>query len=179
MKKEIILAIIIGLTLGLVLTYGFYTARRSLSGRGRPQLSATPQPTPGVDSELLTILSPQDESVQSKKEVTVTGNTFAKGFVVVFINAKEFITTADDTGNFSVIGELAPGGNTIHVTALDENGQSVSVERTVVFLTSDLLTSTGQATPSAKVAPSPSPSPKASLKATAVPKVTPKPSPTP
>jgi hypothetical protein len=131
MKKEIIIAILIGLALGLFITYGIYQARTGLSDRSiDPNLITQPTSDTPFSGELA-LNSPLDESVQNENTVSVSGTTLPNSFVVVFVGNNETITHSDDSGNFSVEVELEDGGNVVTVFVIDEDGSSLSVERTV------------------------------------------------
>jgi hypothetical protein len=147
MKKELLLAIVIGLTFGLIITYGIYRARMTLSQPPRTAQSS-PTPTASPDSENsanLRIVSPNDESVQSDKAITVAGASLPGSHVVIFINDTEHLTTADTSGNFSIQGTLEAGSNIITIHALDENGKVTVQERTVILVSpsADTQTATG------------------------------------
>lgn len=137
MRKEIVLAIVIGLAVGLILTYGFYLARTALqrdpSNNLNQQALTSPSPDPSGNG-VLSVISPVDESVQSSSSVTITGATIVNSFVVIFVNDEEFITTADESGNFSIEAELEDGSNVITVHAIDEDGKQTTVERTVIVV---------------------------------------------
>jgi hypothetical protein len=149
MKKELLLAIVIGLTFGLIITYGIYRARMTLSQPPRTsQSSPTPTALPEDNSANLRIVSPEDESVQSDKTITVAGATLPNSHVVIFINDDENITTADASGNFSIQGTLEAGSNVITVHVLDENGVTTVQERTVILVSSP--SESQAATPSAE-----------------------------
>jgi hypothetical protein len=152
MKKEMLLAIVIGLSLGLLLTYGFYRARLAMT---RPrtqvnQVSTSPVPSPTASTDLV-IISPADEVVQSERTTQITGTTRPNNFVVIFVNDEEQITQGDADGNFSIEADLETGSNVIIVQAIDEDGATTTVERTVI-----VATLTGS-TPEASASASPSP----------------------
>jgi hypothetical protein len=163
MKKEVFVAIFLGLALGLIVSYGIYTARKSLKDT-QNQITVTPEPTPssGVHNSL-TLISPEDESIQAVKEVKITGTTDPESLVIIFVNDKENISSADSSGNFSLQTDLNQGANTIVVRTIDEDGNVAEEERTVIFTTVSLDESV--ASPSATPAPTkkptatPSPSP--------------------
>lgn len=163
MRKEVIIAILLGLLVGLAITYGFYSARRALERPNNPTVSPSPSPSASTNSSLV-LHAPADESVTSTPEVTVTGNSLANAYVVVFINDVETLTNADQTGAFSVSGTLQAGSNIISVHSLDENGADTAVEHTVILLTNEFAEINLPATGSAKKATAPSPSPSASTK---------------
>ncbi len=180
MKKEVVIAIIIGLSLGLVVTYGIYRAKTSLSS-GQQAASTTndASPTPpGSVHNSLKLLSPEDESVQANNEVKVTGATDPDAIVIIFMNEQPKVIHADKSGNFSIQATLQAGSNVITVRTLDEEGNSVEEQRTVIFTTAS-FEDTPVATPSGAVQVSPTP--KASPKPSATVKVSPSPksSPTP
>jgi hypothetical protein len=177
MKKEVIIAVLIGLSLGLIVTYGIYTARRTFmtnnSTKSLP--SPTPPSTPSPNNSSLSVISPEDETLQFSKEVKVTGTTRSGSLIVIFVNEKNVVTRADQSGNFSIQTTLDEGSNVITTRAIDEDGKSVEDQRVVIFSTTSL--DDPVASSSAKVSPSPSPKPKVTPKPTikASPKVTPTP----
>ncbi len=150
MKKEVLLAVLIGLVSGLIITYGVYRAQTSLS-QPRNSVDTTAQPTAdpqSSDNPNLSIVSPEDETVQSEESVTVAGATLPGSYVVIFINDVQSITTADSSGNFSIQTKLEAGSNIIRVHSLDENGVETVQERTVILVSSS--DSSAEATSSAK-----------------------------
>lgn len=138
MKKEVILAVLLGLSLGLIVTYGIYRARRAFIHS--PLVSVSPTPTTPDASvyNSLTLASPEDETIQSTKEIKITGTTKARSIIVALVNTKEHITTADDSGNFSISADLDLGSNVITVRAIDEDGNVAEQQRTVIFFTGSL-----------------------------------------
>lgn len=169
MKKEVVIAVLIGLSLGLIVTYGIYTARRSLMSTNSSLPTPTPSSTPAPTSSVLSVVSPDDESLQFTSDVKIAGTTKPGSLVIIFINDKYQITHADQSGNFGIGVQLDEGSNVITTRAIDDNGQTVDDQRTVIYSTTDLTepvassSATVVATPSAKlkktkVTPSPSPS---------------------
>jgi hypothetical protein len=149
MKKEVVIAILIGLSLGLFITYGIYQARTGVSRRSSdPSLVASPSPKEQFTGELV-LNSPIDETVQNETALSVSGTTIPNSFVVVFVGNEETITDSDDSGNFSVEVELENGANIITVFVIDEDGRSLSVEKTVIVsdetLQEETATESGEA----------------------------------
>lgn len=139
MKKEVGVAILIGLTFGVIITIGLYRARLSTVNRGNQNnLTASPSPEPSGASSTLILNSPEDESIQSTKSVTVAGTTTPHAYVVVFINNQDFFTTADSTGHFSIAADLETGSNIIDAHSIDEDGKATIEERTVIYSTTGL-----------------------------------------
>lgn len=174
MRKEVLLAIFIGLSLGLIITYGVYTARssrRTPAVTPTPSLSANPSGSPFESSELV-ITNPQDESIQKEAELTVTGTTWANAFVVVVVNDTETVTTADENGDFSVKVKLKSGGNIITVAALNTDGKQIIQERTVTWANDETASEDDES-----ASPSPTARPSTTPRATATPRPTTTPTP--
>ncbi len=138
MKKEVLVAVFVGLSMGLIITFGVYRVKSSITQKPtaefiqtNPETEATTTPT------VLALHSPEDGTIQLEKELTVTGTTIANSFVVVFINNSDYVSTSDGSGNFTVKVTLDEGVNIIRVHVIDENSSSVVEERLVVV--SDLF----------------------------------------
>lgn len=139
MNKEVVIAGIIGLTLGLIITYGVYTARTALFTK--PKLTLVPSPQPSAQpsaSQALVLNAPDEGTVSLEKEIVITGNTQPESFVVVANSVNENITTADNTGTFSSKVILNEGGNILSVFAIQEDGTVNKVDRSVAYLTEKL-----------------------------------------
>ena len=143
MKKEVFLAISIGFILGLIITFGIWTANKSL--KQLPQTTPTPSPVPVTSlsptpssSVTLTLTSPEDESLTSQNSVTVSGKTFPNASVAITSESGEQIITADSSGNFSSSVDLDGGYNTITAAAFDQTGNSSSQSVTVTYTTSKI-----------------------------------------
>lgn len=163
MKKELFLAVLIGLSLGLIITYGIYTARTSLLRPRSTDASASPATTPSPETSVVVLHSPEDESVVTVAELTIAGTTIPKTIVVIVVDDQDTITLADESGNFSTTVTLKPGANIVLVSQFDENGVETHLERIVTYLTNDFTAIS--ATPAASLKPSPSVKPTASPKA--------------
>ncbi|MFH2118548.1 MAG: hypothetical protein ABII10_02335 [Candidatus Paceibacterota bacterium] len=131
MKKETIIAILIGLSLGLFITYGVYQTRTSISRRSNDPKLTMIEPAEDFAGELV-LNSPLDESVQADDSVIVSGTTLPNSFVVIFVGNEETITNSDDSGNFSTETSLEEGSNIITVYVIDEDGRTLSVEKTII-----------------------------------------------
>lgn len=150
MKKEVVLAITIGFILGLIITFGIWTAQNSLK-----QLPAGPTPTPLLtsvtsDSDTaasptpagsastgmtLSLSSPEDETLSNNNKVTVSGKTSAGAVVALIFETGEKIIQADNTGSFSTEIALEGGYNFISVTAYDAAGNTASDNVVVTYTT--------------------------------------------
>ncbi|MEO8581828.1 MAG: hypothetical protein ABI425_04635 [Patescibacteria group bacterium] len=177
MKKEAIFAIIMGVIVGLGITFGIYKLKKSSATSTEDQLKKIDQqatPTPSADAnQKLLITSPKDESILTSTTLRVSGSAEPNEMIVVFINDKEYITQADSIGAFAQDVELDAGGNILQFTAIASDGKQTSVTQNVVVSSVSLdeaveAAPEDQASSSAKATPTKKPI--ATPKATATPK---------
>ena len=143
MKKEVLFAIVIGFALGLVITFGIWTANKSLtqttSQQEAPPEETELQPNPTlVPQHSLTISSPEDNLVSSEEEIEVSGQTSAEAVVVILYPGGEEIIQADQQGKFSTQITLEGGENQITVLAYDQEENETSQTLTVVYSTAEI-----------------------------------------
>lgn len=142
MRKEITLAILIGLVMGLFITFGVYQARKSeerTAATDVQKLEENVEPSPEVDQDgKLAVHHPQDETVQAETNTKVAGQAPANAQIVIFVNQTPYLTQADETGNFSKEVELDTLSNVITVHAVDEDGVTSQVQKTVIVYDQEL-----------------------------------------
>lgn len=147
MKKEVFLAIAIGFALGLVITFGIWTANKSIAsikttdvsptpteeitGSTTPQGTDEPEPT----STTLTISEPEDELLTNKNTIVVAGKAPANATVAIIYEGDEQIVIADASGAYTATVNLIAGYNVITVTSFDATGAEASQSRTVTYST--------------------------------------------
>ena len=145
MKKEVFLAVLVGFILGLVITFGIWTANKNL----KPKISsdsAIPAPTqaaptsvPSQPSTLsLTVASPEDELFTNSSTLTVSGSTSPLATIIILTESDELTTVANDKGAFSVDFELEGGYNRLTITAFDSNGNTASKQFVVTYSTTKI-----------------------------------------
>ncbi len=146
MKKEVIVAILIGAILGLGLAG--MKQWKSLKGKLTPsspavknEVSAKPTrspekatPTP-VSSVKLTISEPENEAVVNKSSIVIKGHTIPGATVVLIGNEDEVILEASQSGSFRTDFELTGGVNDIEATAYDDKGNEAKEILTVTYST--------------------------------------------
>lgn len=145
MRKEIIVAIIIGLLLGLIVAYGVRSAQVSLENR-QSQAKKNTQTTTATASKdnpahTLFITSPEPNSVIDTDSVTIVGTTTPNS-VLSIINDTDFVTAmADTTGNFTGTIELVGGVNTIALKSYNDHGEVAETSFMLIFSTADMTAS--------------------------------------
>ena len=140
------MAIVIGFALGLIITFGIWTANKSLKALpSNKQTSPTPEAvmaspttTAASASISLSLTQPADESLVNSNKVTVTGKTAAGAVVVITDEDNQQIITADDQGNFSKEISLIAGYNEILITAYDKNGNKAEQSVVVTYSTAKI-----------------------------------------
>ncbi len=142
MRKEVLVAIFVGFALGLVITFGIWSANKALTSKKPPAAPeeevAAPEeitPTPAFS---LVISKPEDESISSADKVTVSGTTEPEVYVVIMGEKGEEILEADEKGIFSTEVSLVSGTNEITISAFSENGDEVSKTLNVVYSTAEI-----------------------------------------
>lgn len=141
MKKEVLIAIIIGLITGLFITYGFYHSQRANQQNLATSIVniAPDQPETKLENGKLTIFSPDDEIVIEEQSVQVAGKTTPNSLIVIYVNNNPEVIQADETGNFTKTVELESLANIITIHAFDEEGEHNSAQRTVVVYDQELI----------------------------------------
>jgi hypothetical protein len=144
MKKEVGIAIVFGLIVGLIITIGMYRARTALQTplEGTPDPFAqditTESPLPANDivpenSSQLRVTSPLDEELRTSKDILISGITFPNSTIVILHNEHEVMSSSDVQGNFSVPDVLEAGANVFRIRVLAPDQSPIEVLRTVVF----------------------------------------------
>lgn len=140
MRKEILLAIFVGMSLGLMITFGIYQGRQnSTTKQNTDSNRAIINPVSSDSATLqnnaaeLVINSPEPNLLSKEEEIIVSGMSNPDSFIIIFVNDQEYITNADEAGNFSSKVTLEEGGNLLNVTSLDEDGRKVEKQLSVIY----------------------------------------------
>jgi len=142
MRKEIALAIVIGIIVGLGITFGlFYARERLLPNRTAEEIESSrqqnPTPTPTLKTNLV-VQQPKNNLLTAEKTIKVVGRALPDSMIVVLTDSNEYITSADLDGDFAVDIDLALGGNRVTVVATSPDGNQESVILSLVYSTVDL-----------------------------------------
>lgn len=138
-RKEITLAIIIGLIFGLIVTGGILRARHALQNAGIKEASPSPLASGTVAAHGLTLtLETLDNQVRSEPTLTVNGKTAPEAYIVILGEAGEHIILPSELGNFTEEIKLVTGANTIVVTSYLEDGTKVEKTLTAVYTTAEI-----------------------------------------
>lgn len=142
MRKEVILAIVIGFALGLVITFGVWTANQALKEKKveTPTTSETTPPTgtPPAATFILDITSPEDGALVNEAKVMVSGRTQPDSTITITSEKGEDIVLAGADGTFANEVNLLNGTNEITITAFNLEGEEVTKTINLVYSTAEI-----------------------------------------
>ena len=141
--QEFTLVVVAGVVVALVATVMFFwrSNHDAIVIPTPPPAPLTPPPVvslPDKISEPIIITSPDNETVFDTKQITISGEASPSALIVLFINQKHLVISADEQGNFAQTVNLDSGSNLIQATVVDDQGQSFSAERLVVYTNKSL-----------------------------------------
>lgn len=141
-RKEITLAVIIGLLVGLVVVGGIIRARTALDNIAPQDLSfkarkASPSPSPKLDSLFLQLTTP-DNQVLDTDSLIIEGSTLPGTYVVILGEKSEYIIVPNELGDFSQEIGLVAGANTIKITSYRDDGEQVETVLNAVYTTAEI-----------------------------------------
>lgn len=141
MKKEILLSILIGFALGLVITFGIYTAKKtSQTIFQKPEVSfldETADQSFNINQSV-SIISPIDQSIIKEGKTVVSGVAAPNSTIVIIGEKGERIVTADDKGGFESEIFLESGENQIEIHSFPQDGNESNKIITVVYSTAEI-----------------------------------------
>ncbi len=140
-----LIGIIIGFVLGLVVTFGIWTANQSLKGGTTAQPATVVEekeettPTPTPEEKLpLTIISPENHALLNQEKLTIVGKTLPRATVALTWEEGETVIEADENGDFSQEITLVGGGNEINLSVFDNEGNETSKTLNLVYSTAEI-----------------------------------------
>ena len=138
MRKEVWLAIVGGIALGLIIGFGVYRINFAFKKDNSFKISPTPTPTSQAG---LTIAKPNYDDVITSLPALISGITFKNSWAVISTSSNDYITKIDDRGIFEKEIDLAGGVNQIVVTGVSQDNKTSSQELRLIYST-QLETST-------------------------------------
>ena len=144
MKKEVVIAIIVGCALGLIITFGIWSANRQMDQSLDDEATPTPttalaSPTPEAEEGFsLTIDSPPDNFLSDEEEISITGQTEPEAIIVLVSSGGEIILKADEEGRFETEVELEGGINEIVISAFSLEGEEAEKTLSLVYSTAEI-----------------------------------------
>lgn len=135
MNKDAMLATAIGFFIGLCIT-GILLAGPSLMKMmpkftipmpaiSQSKTKQTPAPESPITDQKFSVDSPLNESIESGKELLVSGRAAPGSVVVIMGNTDDAVVETSQDGKFAGKVTLSEGKNEITVTGYDKKAQSV------------------------------------------------------
>lgn len=94
-------------------------------------------PTPTSTPVLLTLDSPQDESVTNNRTVTVSGKTDPNATIIISTDSIDQVINPSSTGAFTTTVVIDSDENIIHILSINAQGQETEKIVTVTYSTED------------------------------------------
>lgn len=143
-RKEITLAIIIGLVIALIIAGGIYRAKTAIQNFDPqsiiPQKKSDVSNIPDQNNEkklFLELITP-DNTVTDKDTFTISGKTLPKTYLAITTESNDYLIVPNDVGNFSQEVKLIKGANLLTVTVFTQDGDKVEESLSVVYTTAAL-----------------------------------------
>jgi len=134
-KEKIIMSVtatFIGLLVAGIVFFLYESSKRVAPSATKKVSVASPSPSP-KPTIFLTVDSPKDEDVVTKKVLTISGKTIPAAIVVIISKNYQDIITPSQNGDFSTTISINDGQNIIEITAIGPNGESVITTKTLTF----------------------------------------------
>lgn len=137
MRKEVFIAILIGIILGGTVAFGIW--RANIAFLPKKEVNQTEQlPTTTVSAEQqssILITQPENNSIVPENKVIIKGATTPNSTVVLLTPADEEIVQSDKDGAFEQEVELEGGPNEIKILSYDSAGNEQQATLMVVYST--------------------------------------------
>ena len=141
-KKEITVAVVIGLILALIVTGGVLRARHALESIKFPtkdSFMSPPKSSPAPkDNELFLDLTTTDNTIVTSPVVTLSGKTLPGTYIAILGEKGEYLIVPNDLGSFSQDVSLIKGANTIKINVYQNDGKKVEGTLNAVYTTAQL-----------------------------------------
>lgn len=131
MRKEFLWAGIVGITFGLVLAFGAWRVKSTVTTKNISAPSPTPQAEIGKNR--ITLNKPRNLDVITASPYTVSGITKSSSWVVISMGGSDYLSKSETDGSFSVEIKPEAGINQIKATSLNDQGGASTQEVLVVY----------------------------------------------
>ena len=143
MRKEVLIAILIGFGIGLIITFGVITAKSAINQNQEKIIGAvTPSAeviaSPEKSTHKITLSQPENKSVVNSEKIEISGTTTPLSAVAVMTGSSgDTVTTADETGRFYQEITLTGGVNIVKAVSISPKGEKAENQVSVVYTTAE------------------------------------------
>jgi len=137
-KKEIITAVLIGLTTGIFFSYYFLFFKKQEGKKEGGKASTPPTITPKESDKKekvrhLSIEFPPGNIIVNKPKIEITGKAPVNSLIFILTEAEEMVVENKNLENFSREINLINGENQINIAALLKNGAEEILSLTIIY----------------------------------------------
>lgn len=143
-RKEVTLAIVIGLVIALIIAGGIYRAKTAIEKFDPttliPQKMKNNDKKPDANNEqkLFVELDTPDNLVTDQIKFTIAGKTVPGTYIAITTESTDYLIVPSDTGSFSQEVTLIKGANLLTVTVYTSTGEKVEESLSVVYTSATL-----------------------------------------
>jgi hypothetical protein len=144
MRKEVLIAILLGSAIGLAIAFGIWRANKAFLPQRKEEATQSPSITQvvedgenedGKDTGPLVITSPENNLVVGTGKISIEGVSTENATIVITTNIAENILQTGSDGKFKGDIELEGGVNLIKVVSYDKTGNKTEKSLTIVYST--------------------------------------------
>jgi hypothetical protein len=133
MRKEILFAILAGVTFGLIIAFGVWRANVALRPDG-VKTTAPEDASKAAQADFrITIAKPQDYQVITTSPVVLAGISKPNIWIVVSAEEEDYVVKTDESGEFEIEVDVVGGVNEVIITAFDTNGSETQEKLALVY----------------------------------------------
>ena len=137
MRKEILFAILAGITFGLIIAFGVWRANVALRPDGVSTIAPDDTSETAQDGFGITVAKPQDYQVVTSSPAVLTGISKPNVWIVVSAEEEDYIAKTDESGEFEIEVDVVGGVNEVIITAFDADGAEAQ-EKLILVYSSEL-----------------------------------------
>lgn len=141
MKTEKVVLSFIAVLIGIIVTgvafYLYQSAKSSSGENSAKKIVIAEEPSPTPEYSQLTIKTPEDGSVFSKKVIKVEGSTEEGSTVIIISPVDQEVLLPSGNGDFSATVDIDDDENIIEITSISPDGTKTTEIRTVTYSTED------------------------------------------
>lgn len=145
MRKEVLLAIMVGAFIGSTIAFGIWRANKAFLPAKQVEATQTPntitdktssdQTQTNVAQGSLLVTEPENNAVVATEKVTVKGAYLPNATIVIASTEGQAIVQSDKEGSFSAEISLTGGPNIVHISAYDSEGNESTNTLTIIYST--------------------------------------------
>lgn len=141
-RKEITLAVIIGLILALIIAGGVYRARSAIRNITPSKIvnnfTNNPQNSDKKEAALFLDIETPDNSVVNESKIQLVGKTLPGTFIAITSDKNDYLIVPNELGSFSQEITLIKGANTVTTTVYTKSGEKIEKKLSIVYTTQQL-----------------------------------------